>query len=73
MIDMEINIQVNESLHGGREADPITYMVTEMTLNTAMKKWLNLRLWGYDMTGIHRFAVSVKHVSQCLSFSRQVS
>lgn len=53
MIDMEINIQVNESLHGGREADPITYMVTEMTLNTAMKKWLNLRLWGYDMTGIH--------------------
>lgn len=49
------------------------YMAIEMILNMAMKRWLNLRLWGYDMTGIHGFAVSVKHVSKCLSFSRQVS
>lgn len=35
---MEINILVDETLQGGREANPITYMVVEMILNTAMKR-----------------------------------
>lgn len=35
---MQINILVDETLQGGREANPITFMVVEMILNMAMKR-----------------------------------
>lgn len=60
IMDVEINTLVSESLRGGREEiSPLM----EMTLNTAMKRGLNLVLQGWDVNWYPWICCCVKRVS----------